>query len=68
MVLPGFDQQGYLGDPHAPEEVQGMAFVGNIVEQVKPIRSSLRRMLTNSKSPQETVPATAALYSIRQFW
>jgi hypothetical protein len=36
MVLPGFDQQGYLDDPHAPEEVHRMAFVGNIVEQVEP--------------------------------
>jgi hypothetical protein len=68
MVLPGFDQQGYLDDPHAPEEVHRMAFVGNIVEQVKPLRSSLRRMLTNSKSPGKTVTPTAALYSIRQFW
>jgi hypothetical protein len=68
LVLPGLDQQRYLGDPHAPEEVHRMAFVGNIVEQVNPIKSSLRRMLTNNKSPQETVPPTAALYSIRQFW
>src|SRR5260370_35158048 len=51
MVLPGFDQQGYLGDSRAPEEVHCTAFAGNIVEQVQPLRSSLRKTLTNSKSP-----------------
>jgi hypothetical protein len=61
MVLPGSDRQGYLGDPpRALEEVHRMAFAGNIVEQVKPLRSSLTRMLTNSKSPSGNRPTDSS--------